>query len=126
MADRRSILRGLGALSALAAAPAVATPGSALTADPIILAHREWEAARLRYTTTEVDTAEAEDALYAAISVAERRAMMVRPCTVAGAVDALEWASAEMREWHDIGCQGNGLILALIDGALGVLRREVG
>lgn len=121
MPDRRSLLRGLAGLPAMAAA---STPEAAvaISGDPIIRLRGVWLHQQALCDRNGISEQEAE-ACYQRHVAAEREAIRRRATTVPGAICSLEWAQAEFREHHDRGCQGDALLLALLDGALGVLHR---
>ncbi len=129
MADRRTLLRGLAALPLAGLVPATALANPA-TADPFIGYHREI-----------LDLFAANDAIEDLTDEAAKPNMQrwqeiddlgrtTRPTTLAGALGALEWARREhvqfnMGEDEADADPCNSLVLALIDGAIGVLRQAV-
>lgn len=118
--QRRGFLRGLTALPLIGGAadvpPALAEP------DPIIRLHDEWKDLVTFIEGPSSSVAEANAAFDRRTAI-EEQMPSIRPTTVAGAIRALEWVGAEFREHHDEGVAGDVLIVALLDGTLGVLRK---
>ncbi len=121
MTDRRSLLRGLAALPVLAAA---STAASASASDePIIRLHDEWLRIHAHYCRTDISDEEAESGLDRSFEI-EEEVIRRRATTTSGAIRSIEWAMAEYREYHYDNLLGHDLILALLDGALGMLCRQ--
>ena len=127
MADRRNLLRGLVALP-FAAAPTVAMSTRALagSADPFTAYHSRILALHARIDTGLGD--EAADPLMDAWGAIDREAIAGQPTTFAGAAGALayarrEFVQFEMQDTEETDNQSHLLILHLLDGAIGVLRR---
>ena len=120
MRDRRTLLRGLAALPLAGLVPATALAGIA-SADPIPALYAE-----ARKLHDEVGGIEDDDEAHPIMvrwSDVELEATASRPTTLAGAIAALEWARWDYAgDKLSNGDQGDRLIFALIDGALGGLR----
>ena len=114
MADRRALLRSLAALP---------LAGVALPADPIPALNRE--AMKLCADVQGVEDDDVADPIMERWSDVELQGIAARPTTLAGAIAALEWTQWEhmrdrMARHPD---QGGHLLLAMLDGALDVLRQ---
>lgn len=138
---RRSILRGLAGLplAPVYRTAAVAAPAALAAADPIPPIYAE----SLRLTGFingghHATEAEAE-AVMDQLGACDTAALTVKATTPAGAIASIEWAKSELLEFgfrahstvdeRDAGLvvdRGSRLVLALLDGALGVLRAQGG
>lgn len=123
MADRRALLRGLAALPAVAAA-SIATPATVVPVDPILALRQEWLARHDEFGRCPF-TEEAEQAAYGRVREVERRVIASRATTPLGAITALEWARQDYLGDKHEGFHADHLFVALLDSALGVLRRQV-
>ena len=129
MADRRALLLGLATLPLAGLVPATALANPA-TADPFTGYHREildlFAANEAREDTSD----EAAEPFMERWEEIDDLGRTTRPTTLAGALGALEWARREhvqfnMDDDEADGDPSNSLVLALLDGAIGVLRQAV-
>jgi hypothetical protein len=124
--SRRSVLHAVACLplAALSACvPDIAT--AAVVGDPILPLYGEALAIRAFISRPEVDD-DACEASVLRLRDIDYQVFVTQATTAPGAIASLEWARAEFVEHYDEGGQGDRLILALIDGALGVLRAKGG
>ena len=134
--SRRTLLKGLGALPMVPmyGAVAVASP-----ADPILPIYAESVRLADFINGEHHETEAAIDALMDRSCACNTAAMTVKATTPAGAIASIEWAQSELLEFgftarpfideRDAGLaadRGAKLVLALLDGALGVLRAQGG
>ncbi len=129
MADRRTLLRGLAALPLAGLVPAAALANSA-AADPFIGYHREILDLFATNSAREDESDEAAEPFMERWEEIDGLGRTTRPTTLAGALGGLEWARREhvqfnMSDDEADGDPCNGLVLALLDGAIGVLRQAV-
>ena len=129
MADRRTILRGLAALPLAGLVPATALAHSA-TPDPFTGYHREILDLFAANSAREDESDEAAVPFMERWEEIDELGRTTRPTTLAGALGALEWARREHVQFNMSDDEAdadpcNSLILALFDGALGVLRPMV-
>ena len=123
MRDRRTLLCGLAALPLAGLVPANALAGIA-SADPILTLYSE--ARKLHDDVGGIEDDDEAHPFMERWSAVELEATASRPTTLAGAIAALEWARWDYAGDKLLsGDQGDRLIFALIEGALGVLRPMV-
>lgn len=117
---RRQFLGGLGAFSIGGIA---ATAPKDRAADPVcdLVANRLAAATMETMAQTEADA----DRLHDRVIDCDERLILTRPTSLAGAVAGLELARDEYRLMcGDSGAREDRLMLALIDGAIGIMQAE--
>lgn len=118
---RRQFLGGLGAFSI--GGIAATAPTDRAAADPVcdLVADRLAAATMETMAQTEADA----DRLHDRVIDCDERLILARPTSLAGAVAGLELARDEYRLMcGDSGAREDRLMLALIDGAIGIMQAE--
>ena len=134
MAEQQSRRALLGALASLPAATTAATAGTAAArgpgrlADPIPVLFADVERAIALMNDDSLSDAEA-DRLGELWELNDRQATLSPATTVEGAAASIQWVRRELLQFgFHPGNADNGtrLVLALLDGALGVMRAQMG
>lgn len=125
MVDHRRVLTLVAAAGATAGLPGAAQASGGARPDPI-LALRTYHAALTDFMN-EPDTHFTDpegEALQEQLIAIERKVMQTPATTPAGALASLEWVRHELVLQSSGSGHADRLILALVDGALGVLRAK--